>query len=337
MDMSNIASLSVDLVVTSPPYPMIKMWDDMFISYDKTIRGDILSGDGKMAFEKMHTILDIVWSEVDRVLKPGGICCINIGDATRNIRDCFSLYPSHSRIINYFYHHNFYSLPEVLWYKPTNSPTKYMGSGMLPVGAYITLEHEYILIFKKGNSKREFKTELEKNNRMKSAIFWEERNTWFSNIWTILGAKQKISKDGNHRERSAAYPFEIPYRLINMFSVKGDTVLDPFLGLGTTTLAAMVSNRNSIGFEIVKELEKIIEKRISNVIDFGNEYILNRLRAHEDFILKLKKPTKYLNKYYKIPVISRQEIDIMFDMLSYINNRNSSEFALTYNTDLFYK
>ena len=104
-----------------------------------------------------------------------------------------------------------------------------MGSGMLPAGAYVTLEHEYILIVRKG-SKREFKTEVEKENRRESALFWEERNVWYSDVWTdIKGTEQKLPK-AMSRLRSAAFPFELAYRLINMYSVKGDVILDSISG-----------------------------------------------------------------------------------------------------------
>ena len=128
-------------------------------------------------------------------------------------------------------------------------PNKFMGSGMLPAGAYATLEHEYILILRKGN-KREFKSKEDKLRRQQSAFFWEERNVWFSDIWEDLKGTKQNNIDKHIRERSGAYPFELPYRIINMFSLRGDTVLDPFLGTGTTTLACMATARNSIGYEV---------------------------------------------------------------------------------------
>ena len=105
-----------------------------------------------------------------RVLKNGRFACINIGDATRKIRDDFCLYPNHARILNYLLDIGFSALPDILWRKQANAPNKFMGSGMLPAGAYVTLEHEYILIVRKG-SKREFKTEDEKENRREVLCF----------------------------------------------------------------------------------------------------------------------------------------------------------------------
>ena len=136
-----------------------------------------------------------------------------------------------------------------------------MGSGMLPAGAYVTLEHEFILILRKGN-KRNFVTEADKKRRKQSAFFWEERNLWFSDVWEDLkGTKQNnIAKE--IRERSGAFPFELPYRIINMFSVKEDAILDPFLGTGTTMAAAMATGRNSIGVEIDKNFRETLVCKI---------------------------------------------------------------------------
>ena len=107
-------------------------------------------------------------------------------------------------------------------------------------------------------SKRAFESIAEKKLRRESAIFWEERNAWYSDVWLDLkGTTQKLQSN-NSRLRSAAFPFEIPYRLINMFSVKGDTILDPFLGTGTTMWAAMTAGRNSIGFEMEDSFRETI-------------------------------------------------------------------------------
>ena len=119
--------------------------------------------------------------------------------------------------MNYLLDIGFSALPDILWRKQANTPNKFMGSGMLPAGAYVTLEHEYILIMRKG-PKREFKTEGERVNRRESALFWEERNIWYSDVWTdIKGEKQDfvipVSRSIMHRPpvprlRSAAFPYE---------------------------------------------------------------------------------------------------------------------------------
>ncbi|MDH3881299.1 MAG: site-specific DNA-methyltransferase [Desulfobacteraceae bacterium] len=331
-NMNAIPSESIALVVTSPPYPMIKMWDEMFISQNPAIGNALKRQNGPDAFELMHKILDTVWSEVYRILIKGGIACINIGDAVRTINDNFSLYQNHTRMMSYLLKLGFSALPSILWRKQTNAPNKFMGSGMLPPGAYVTLEHEYILIVRKGK-KREFKRLKDKQIRRQSAFFWEERNVWFSDIWLdVKGASQNLF-DNKVRNRSAAYPFEVPYRLINMFSVKGDTVLDPFLGIGTTMVAAMTAGRNSIGFELDKNLRNSIRSRLDTIISYSNELINNRLSSHLSFSnekYNAGKEFKYLNKPYGFPVMTRQETDLFVNPLVGMQEVNQNHFEIIY-------
>ena len=287
-NMEKIKSKSVDLMITSPPYPMIEMWDKMFSEQNPEIKKALENRNGDLAFELKHKELDKVWKEVCRVLKTGGIACINIGDATRNLNNQFKIYPNHSRILNYYLKLGFHQLPGILWVKSTNKPNKFMGSGMLPVGAYVTLEHEHILILRKG-SKRIFKEEQEKLNRQKSAFFFEERNNWFSDKWQDIGGVFQKLNNNKLRQRSAAYPFGLAYRLINMFSIQGDTVLDPYLGTGTTTLGAIASGRNSIGYEIDKNFKEIINEKINNIINSANEYNNKRIKDHKNINKKRKK------------------------------------------------
>lgn len=324
MDDLGIKDDSVDLIVTSPPYPMIGMWDEVFNSFDPSIQDNLRKGDGEKAFELMNIILDQVWKECYRVLKEGGILCINIGDATRTIEKKFQLYSSHSRILSFCISLGFNNLPNIIWRKTTNSPNKFMGSGMLPAGAYVTLEHEYILILRKGR-KREFKLPAEKENRQESAFFWEERNAWFSDVWTDLRGTVQSLNHKELRERSAAFPFELAYRLINMFSVKGDTVLDPFLGTGTTTLTAMASERNSLGVEVENNFVDLIDSSIKNIKDFSNNYILNRLASHCAFVENRRLEGKDFTKeniHYHFPVVSGQETKILFRVIKDINKVN---------------
>src|SRR3989344_4123278 len=209
-NLSNLQTNSIQLMITSPPYPMVEMWDESFSKQNPEIKVALESKDGARAFELMHQILDKVWDETYRVLASGGIACINIGDATRTIEENFQLYNSHSRILNHCMKIGFQSLPSIIWRKQTNAPNKFMGSGMLPPGAYVTLEHEHILILRK-RSRREFTQSSLKRIRQESSYFWEERNLWFSDLWTDLrGVKQKISDD-DLRNRSGAYPFELAY------------------------------------------------------------------------------------------------------------------------------
>ena len=330
--LKEIPSESVDLVVTSPPYPMIDMWDDMFGKQNPEIQKVLVRGDGRRAYELMHEILNSVWDELFRVLKDSRFACINIGDATRTVKDDFCLYPNHARILNYLLDIGFSALPDILWRKQTNAPNKFMGSGMLPAGAYVTLEHEYILIVRKG-SKREFRTEDEKKNRRESALFWEERNSWYSDIWTdIKGTEQKLSNTTS-RLRSAAFPFDLAYRLINMYSAKGDMILDPFLGTGTTIAAAMTSGRNSIGVEIDKSFQEAICPVAHHIVDFSNDYLHDRLIRHFEFVknrIQNSGPLKYTNRYYNCPVVTSQEQFILLNGLKGIQARGDSIYEVMY-------
>jgi DNA modification methylase len=326
---------SVDLVVTSPPYPMIKMWDKIFCDLNPSIGNAIDRSASMEAFELMHQQLDPVWDEVFRVLKNGRFACINIGDAVRTINSDFQLYTNHSRILSYMQKLGFSSLPAILWRKQTNAPDKFMGSGTLPANAYVTLEHEYILIFRKG-SKRVFNKPEEKQLRQESAFFWEERNTWFSDIWfDIKGTPQELG-DKDTRSRSAAYPFELAYRLINMYSAKDDLVLDPFLGIGTTMAAAMASGRNSIGFEIDSTLKETMQSIPDSIIDFSNDYIQNRIESHILFSakrIKEKGPMKYVNKHYGFPVMTKAEKELLLNALVKIKATGDNEFELLYSDE----
>lgn len=319
-NLPEISDNSVDLIVTSPPYPMIEMWDDLFCKIDPNISDDLQNFRGNNAFEKMHEILNKTWQECDRVLKDNGFICINIGDATRTINGNFSLYSNHTKIINFFRKLGYSVLPDILWRKQSNSPNKFMGSGMYPAGAYVTYEHEYILIFRKG-TKRIF-NEKDKIRRRQSAYFWEERNVWFSDLWEIKGTSQIIETPIIARKRNASFPFEIPYRLINMYSVKGDTVLDPFCGFGLTNLACLCSERNSIGTDIEAEICEAALKNLSGAKDSLNKIIEKRLNSHIDFIDALsdeKKGKCYQNTNHNFLVKTRQEKEILINKIADIS------------------
>ena len=331
--MTQVMDESIALVLTSPPYPVIDIWDEAFTKSNSNISDAFKAEEGFTIFELMHKELDQIWNEIFRVLRSGGICCINIGDAVRTIGKEFQLYPNHARIITKFISLGFTPLPEIIWRKPTNAPNKFMGSGMLPPSAYVTLEHEFILVFRKGG-KRKFTTEEDKKTRRESSYFWEERNIWFSDIWSLAGVSQKIN-DSESRTRSAAYPFELAYRLINMFSVKGDIVLDPFLGTGTTTLACMTSARNSVGYEIDPSLKKQIDTRLDSIVDFSNKIIEKRLKDHQDFVelrTSQGKEMKYINNHYSFPVITKQEQALFLNPLKDINKVNDNQYEIYYST-----
>jgi DNA modification methylase len=271
--MIEIASGSIHLVVTSPPYPMIKMWDENFAKADPEIASlfqklNVSSNDKivQQIYSSMHKQLAKVWRESYRVLVDGGIACINVGDATRTINGKFQLFPNHSRITEDCDKIGFTTLPYILWKKPTTKPTykgkgAFLGSGFLPPNAYVTVDCEFILIFRKGKL-RKFQPHHLK--RYESILTKTQRDEWFSQIWSVKGTRQSQSL---LERRTAAYPEEIAERIIRMFSIKGETVLDPFLGSGTTIKAAIKNERNSIGYETDQNLIPLITKTIINNVD----------------------------------------------------------------------
>lgn len=294
---------SVQLVVTSPPYPMIEMWDEGFRAMSAAAGKALDAEQGLQAFEAMHLELDRVWAELFRVLSPGGLACINIGDATRSVAGQFRLYHNHARILQGAVALGFTVLPDILWRKPTNAPNKFMGSGMLPGGAYVTYEHEYILVLRKGD-KRAFKDRFA---RARSAYFWEERNLWFSDLWELKGTRQGLARG---RERSAAFPLELPWRLIHMYSCYGDTVLDPFVGTGTTVLAAAMAGRSSVGVDLDPQVPLALDALLQSALSDGPPRIRARLKAHQDFVrerLASGRELKHHNAAHDVQVITGQE------------------------------
>jgi DNA modification methylase len=330
--MSTLPAECIDLVVTSPPYPMIQLWDDQFSELSLEIETALQKEEAPLAFELMHQQLDKAWTQMFRVLKPGAIACINIGDATRSMGGQFQLFSNHARIISKLLSLGLSQLPSILWRKPTNAPNKFMGSGMLPPGAYVTLEHEFVLIFRKG-AKRAFSEEMEKKARRQSAYFWEERNQWFSDVWMDLRGSLQSMNGNRSRVRSGAFPLELPFRLINMFSLLGDTVLDPFLGTGTTAMAAMCCGRDSLGFEIEPALQQTILEKMTAAPEMANSIIRQRLIAHCEFVqarIEANKAPKHHNRHYDIPVVTRQEEDLRFHPVSHIHYTSNQEASIVY-------
>lgn len=298
----------VDLIVTSPPYPMVEMWDDIFSYFlNVDVKESIVKGDGWNIFEIIHNhLLNNTWGECARVLKPGGTMCINIGDATRRTGELFTVFPNAAKTTMLMGKFQMIPVPGIIWSKPSNSPNKFMGSGMMPTNAYITNEHEHILIFKKSHPLRQF-NEDDKLRRRQSAYFYHERNSWFTDIWEIRGVSQK-DKNGY---RTGAFPVNIPYRLINMFSLYGDTVFDPFAGTGTTATAAAQAGRNSVMLEANPELASNMSSTIAvKIANTKNETCDVRLER----MLQRKAEragSKYQNLHLGTGVKTSQETDIV--------------------------
>ncbi len=222
--MGGVDSGSVHLVVTSPSYPMIEKWDELYTEVD---------------FESQHSLLDIVWGQCYRALVDGGLMCINIGDATRSIDGQFQCYPNYARVVMECVRLGFVPLIPILWKKISNRPNAFLGSGFSPPNAYVAQDHEYIAILRKGRL-RKFRPK--DPDRAASRYTRAERDLWFQQVWDIRGLKGA--------KTTSAFPYEVPYRLISMFSVIGDVVLDPFCGTGTTGKAAGALGRDHIGITL---------------------------------------------------------------------------------------
>lgn len=243
----DLPDASVQLIVTSPPYPMIEMWDALFEEWTGRKPADPLF------YRDCHKVLDRVWRECARVLAEGGIAAVNVGDAVRTVGDQpFRLYANHVDVHEGLARAGLLPLVPILWKKPTNKPNAFLGSGFLPPNAYVTLDCEYVLLFRKG-APRAFppKDPL----RYASEISKAERDAWFTQVWQLKGARQ--SSDDVER-RTGAFPLEVPERLVRMFSVLGDVVLDPFAGTGTTLRAATRWGRRAVGFEVEGELTRAL-------------------------------------------------------------------------------
>jgi modification methylase len=274
-----IADCTVHLMVTSPPYPMIQMWDRQFGETDPKIAAlwQKLGENPREEtvaeiYDAMHENLAKVWQETFRVLVDGGIACINIGDATRSVNGKFRVFPNHARILEGMEKIGLTTLPYILWKKPTTKPMykgkgAFLGSGFLPPNAYVTLDCEYILIFRKGKLR---KFPPKDPNRYDSQLTKKQRDEWFSQIWQVTGTRQTASE---LERRTAAFPDEIADRLIKMFSVKTDTILDPFLGSGTTMKVSMKNGRNCIGYETDQTLLSIITKKLSACNPNGKPHV----------------------------------------------------------------
>lgn len=243
--LAEVASESIHLIVTSPPYPMVAQWDALF------------AAQGVTDFEEMHDLLEEAWGACQRVLVPGGILVVNIGDALRSKGPgTFRLWPNHAEVLRRAERVGFRPLPYLLWKKPMNRPNAFLGSGFLPPSAYVTLDCEFLLIFRKGPV-RVFPAR--DATRAASRFGRAERDAWFSQIWTIRGMPQSDAEG----RRTARFPSEIPRRLIRMFSVVGDTVLDPFAGTGTTLRVARELGRNAVGVEIDPERARALAREFT--------------------------------------------------------------------------
>lgn len=254
-NMSQIHNESVHLIVTSPPYWQLKDYgSESQIGFNDT-------------YETYINNLNLVWKECHRILMPGCRLCINIGDqfARSAYYGRYKVVPIHTEIIRFCETIGFDYMGSIVWQKPTSMHTtggeKVMGSYPYPRGGIIKIDFEHILLFKK---KGKSPTPTQKTKEA-SILTMEEWNDYFSSHWNFNGAKQN--------RHIAVFPEELPKRLIKMFSFVGDIICDPFMGSGTTALAAANLDRNSIGYEVNKDFRAFYkEKVIDGCIDKKCEY-----------------------------------------------------------------
>ncbi|MHA1144690.1 MAG: DNA-methyltransferase, partial [Candidatus Helarchaeota archaeon] len=247
--MQEVEDASVHLIITSPPYGSIK---------DYGIKDQIGFMDG---FDNYIQRLTSVWKECYRVLEPQCRLVINVGDQylRKTEHERYRIFSIHSAIIEECLTIGFDYLGDIIWQKISTTNTtggcSLMGSIYYPRNGLLTYDYEHILIFKKWSGK-----ERKVNERKKelSKICLDEWKNWYNGHWTFPGIQQ--------REHVAMFPEELPYRIIRMFSHVGDTVLDPFVGSGTTLKVAMQLKRKGIGYEINRDFKQIIEKKLSSKI-----------------------------------------------------------------------
>jgi len=242
--MKEVEDESVHLIVTSPPYWQLK-------DYGK--EGQIGFND---SYEDYINNLNLVWKESYRVLHKGCRLCVNIGDqfARSVYYGRYKVIPIRTEIIKFCESIGFDYMGAIIWQKVTTCNTTggatVMGSYPYPRNGIIKLDYEFILIFKKpGNPPR-----VSKEIKELSKLTDEEWKQYFTGHWNFPGEKQD--------KHLAMFPEELPRRLIKMFSFVGETVLDPFLGSGTTSLAAKNLHRNSIGYEINENFVPIIKEKL---------------------------------------------------------------------------
>lgn len=245
-NLSFIPDESIHLVITSPPYWILKRYHE-----SPNQMGHIKD------YEKFIEELSKVWRHCYRILVPGGRLVCVVGDVCLSRRQFgrHVVVPLHSDIAVSCRKIGFDNLNPIIWYKiakatyEVNNGTKFFGKPYEP-NAIIKNDIEFILMQRKPGGYR--KPTIEQ--RQLSMIDKKEYDSWFQQIWNVPGASTK-----NH---PAPFPTELAYRLVRMFSFWGDTVLDPFCGTGTTMLAAMKTNRNSIGIEIDPAYCQMALKRI---------------------------------------------------------------------------
>jgi len=289
--MKEVPNESVHLIITSPPYWQLKDYgNDKQIGFNDT-------------YEEYINNLNLVWNECSRILHKGCRLCINIGDqfARSVYYGRYKVIPIRTEIIKFLENAGFDYMGSIIWQKITTCNTtggaSVMGSYPYPRNGIIKLDYEFILIFKKYGESPKVSNEIKEQSKLTQ----EEWNQYFTGHWNFSGERQD--------KHLAMFPEELPIRLIKMFSFVGDTVLDPFLGSGTTSLAAKKLNRNSIGYEVNEDFLPIIKEKLGikqiTIFQQANFEIIKQDEPKIDFKEEIKK----LPYIFKDPIRFDKKVD----------------------------
>ncbi len=305
--MTELEDRSVQLAVTSPPYWQLKHYG----SHNEVGFND--------TYEEYINHLNLVWAETYRVLDDGCRLCVNIGEqyARAVYYGRYKVIPIRTEIIKFCETIGFDYMGAIIWQKVATTNTSggatIMGSFPYPRNGILKLDYEFILIFKK-DGKPLHEPSPEQKARSKMTI--EEWNTYFSGHWNFTGEKQN--------KHLAMFPVELPRRLIKMFTFAGDTVLDPFLGSGTTSLAALELNRHSVGYEINDEFIPVIEEKMGQ----GNFEVIKQNQSKKSFSHAINK----LPYIFKDPSPLQIQVDPKALSFGSKIDKNSGKYRETYYT-----
>jgi len=290
--MNEIADESVHLIVTSPPYWQLKDYGN----------GNQIGFND--SYEEYINNLNLVWNECHRVLHSGCRLCINIGDqfARSVYYGRYKVIPIRTEIIKFCETIGFDYMGAIIWQKVTTCNTTggatIMGSFPYPRSGILKLDYEFILIFKKyGNSQTKVSQEIKKQSKLTQ----EEWNQYFAGHWNFPGERQD--------KHLAMFPEELPRRLIKMFSFIEDTVLDPFLGSGTTSLVARNLGRNSIGYEINSDFSPVLKNKLGIQQMSIFQEAKYKILTQEKPKLNFKEKIKELPYIFKDPVKFDKKVD----------------------------
>jgi site-specific DNA-methyltransferase (adenine-specific) len=289
--MKEVTDESVHLIITSPPYWQLKDYgDERQIGFHDS-------------YEEYINNLNLVWQECRRVLHKGCRLCINIGDqfARSVYYGRYKVIPIRTEMIKFCESAGFDYMGSIIWQKVTTTHTTggatVMGSFPYPRNGILKIDYEFILIFKKYGKAPWVSKEIKEQSKLTQ----EEWNQYFTGHWNFPGEKQD--------KHLAMFPEELPRRLIKMFSFVGDTILDPFLGSGTTSLAAKNLNRNSVGYEINDDFLPVIKEKLGlkqkTIFEETAFEIIKQGEPEIDF----KEEAKKLPYIFKDPIQFDKKVD----------------------------